>query len=224
MYKRLLERDRLKDPDNGVQYFKDTLRPHFVKGAQSVFLWRLFQFMRLRRGTLEMIRWLGKFALMKKRLHDAWMDLLPVLDQTSQEFYKGKGKKGKGKGKGKGKALTKDLDTSLAKERKERSRDRKIPLAKESDIKQKTKVSQQQEIPNSPHKPQNRQQQIGQKMAGPPGRPRPIMGGKTRLGMIRTGRNLQQDIHADFMLPYYMKKTTKDQIGPSMAESSRAHS
>ena len=59
VYKRLLDRDRLKDPDNGVQYFKDTLRPHFVKGAQSVFLWRLFQFMRPRRGTLEMIRWLG---------------------------------------------------------------------------------------------------------------------------------------------------------------------
>ena len=38
VYKPLLDRDRLRDPEHGVGYFKATLRPHFVKGNQSVFL------------------------------------------------------------------------------------------------------------------------------------------------------------------------------------------
>ena len=38
---RLLDRDRLKDPNNGVKYFKSFLRPLFVKGAANVFLYRL---------------------------------------------------------------------------------------------------------------------------------------------------------------------------------------
>ena len=29
---------------DGVKYFRDTLRPHFIKGAQSVILWRFYQF------------------------------------------------------------------------------------------------------------------------------------------------------------------------------------
>ena len=47
VYKPLLDRDKLKNPDTGVEYFKATLRPHFIKGAQSVFLWRLYPFLRL---------------------------------------------------------------------------------------------------------------------------------------------------------------------------------
>ena len=38
IHKRLLDRDRLKDPNNGVKYFKSFLRPLFVKGAANVFL------------------------------------------------------------------------------------------------------------------------------------------------------------------------------------------
>ena len=37
-YKRLLDRELLKDPAKGVNYFKRFLRPHFIKGAQTVFL------------------------------------------------------------------------------------------------------------------------------------------------------------------------------------------
>ena len=34
VYKRLLDRDELRRPNGrGVEYFKRTLRPHFVKGA-----------------------------------------------------------------------------------------------------------------------------------------------------------------------------------------------
>ena len=37
IYKPLLDRDLLCDPDDGVTYFKNAMRPHFVKGNQSVF-------------------------------------------------------------------------------------------------------------------------------------------------------------------------------------------
>ena len=37
IHKRLLDRDRLKDPTNGVKYFKSFLRSLFVKGAANVF-------------------------------------------------------------------------------------------------------------------------------------------------------------------------------------------
>ena len=36
-YKRLLDRELLKDPVEGVNYFKRFLRPHFIKGTQTVF-------------------------------------------------------------------------------------------------------------------------------------------------------------------------------------------
>ena len=38
VFKRLLDREELRQPNGrGVEYFKKTLRPHFVKGAQTVF-------------------------------------------------------------------------------------------------------------------------------------------------------------------------------------------
>ena len=46
IYKPLLDRTRLSDKDDGVNYFKNAMRPHFVKGNQSVFLWKLYQFLR----------------------------------------------------------------------------------------------------------------------------------------------------------------------------------
>ena len=36
MYKGLLDRESLRAAD-GVKYFRDTWRPHFIKGSQSVF-------------------------------------------------------------------------------------------------------------------------------------------------------------------------------------------
>jgi hypothetical protein len=56
VHKPLLDRDRLRDPNEGVQYLKDTLRPHFVKGSQSVFLWRFFQLLRSHRGNTDFVR------------------------------------------------------------------------------------------------------------------------------------------------------------------------
>ena len=52
-YKRLLE--LLKDPIEGVNYFKRFLRPHFVKGAQTVSLYRFMQFMKQNEGTMDLL-------------------------------------------------------------------------------------------------------------------------------------------------------------------------
>ena len=67
MYKGLLDREPLRAAD-GVQYFRDTLRLHFIKGAQSVFLWRFYQFNQARSGNIEMVKWIGKFSLLLKRV------------------------------------------------------------------------------------------------------------------------------------------------------------
>ena len=46
VYKRLLDRDELRQPNGrGVDHFQRKLRPHFVKGAQTVFLFRFMKFM-----------------------------------------------------------------------------------------------------------------------------------------------------------------------------------
>ena len=62
----LLNRESLRAAD-GVKYFRNTLRPHFIKGAQSVCLWRFYQFTRARRGHVKMVKWIGKFSLPLKR-------------------------------------------------------------------------------------------------------------------------------------------------------------
>ena len=83
MYKGLLDREHLMTSD-GVKYFRDTLRPHLIKGAQSVFLCRFYQFTRARRGNIEMVQWIGKVSLLLKRLRDAWMDMSPLSTMSEE--------------------------------------------------------------------------------------------------------------------------------------------
>ena len=83
MYKGLLDREPLRAAD-GVKYFTDTLRPHFIKAVQSVLLWRFYQFTRARRGNIEMVKWIGNFSLLLKRLRDAWMDMLPLSTMSEE--------------------------------------------------------------------------------------------------------------------------------------------
>ena len=84
VYKRLLDREQLREPNGrGVEYFKRTLRPHFVKGAQTVFLYRFMRFMKNNRGNAELMKWMTRFQIDGKRLEEAWMDLCPELDLTS---------------------------------------------------------------------------------------------------------------------------------------------
>ena len=84
VYKRLLDRDDLRQPNGrGVDYFKITLRPHFVKGAQTVFLYRFMEFMKNNRGNGDLMKWMTRFQIDGRRLAESWMDLLPELDLTS---------------------------------------------------------------------------------------------------------------------------------------------
>ena len=82
--KRLLDRDLLKDPNNGVRCFKSFLRPLFVKGAANVFLYRFQQFMNLRHGNGDMLRWITRFQLSVQRMQEAWNDTyLPITDPNN---------------------------------------------------------------------------------------------------------------------------------------------
>ena len=84
MYKGPVKRESLRATD-GVGYFRNSLRPHFMKGAQNVFLWRFYQFNRARRGNLEMVKWIGRFSLSLHRLRDAWMDNLPMSSMSEEQ-------------------------------------------------------------------------------------------------------------------------------------------
>jgi hypothetical protein len=85
MYKRLLNREMLRDPEDGANYFKRFLRPHFIKGVQTVFLYRFMQFMKHNRDTVDLQRRMTRFQLTGDRFIESWMGVLPDLDITSQE-------------------------------------------------------------------------------------------------------------------------------------------
>ena len=84
-YKRLLDRELLGDPVEGVSYLKRFLRPHFIKGAQTVFLHRFMQFMKHNRGTMDLQRWMTRFQLTAERLIESWMDLVSDSDLNNPE-------------------------------------------------------------------------------------------------------------------------------------------
>ena len=75
----------LRDPHEGANYFKRFLRPHFIKGAQNVFLYRFMQFIKFNRGTMDLQQWVTRFQLTGNRLIEPWMDLLPEASVTSPE-------------------------------------------------------------------------------------------------------------------------------------------
>ena len=75
----------LRDPHDGVNYFKRFLRPHFIKGAQNVFFYRFMQFMKFNSGTMDPQKWMTRFQLTGNRLIESWIDLLPEALITSPE-------------------------------------------------------------------------------------------------------------------------------------------
>ena len=74
IYKERLDRDRLKDPETGVDYLLATLRPYFVKDLQSVFLYRFFQLLRCNRGQTDHQRWMIKYEIARQKAVDAWLE------------------------------------------------------------------------------------------------------------------------------------------------------
>ena len=85
-YKELLDNNRLKDPEQGVEYFKKFLRPYFVKGVQHVHLYRFLQLFKTWRGQKDYVTWITDFEIMLKKVKSAWMDLLPIIDISNEQF------------------------------------------------------------------------------------------------------------------------------------------
>ena len=85
-YKELLDNERLRDPDQGVEYFKRFLRPYFVKGVQHVYLYRFLHLFKTWRGSKDYVTWITDFEIMLKKVQSAWMDLLPTVDIMDQQF------------------------------------------------------------------------------------------------------------------------------------------
>lgn len=54
IYKRTLDRELLRNAGNGVAYFKRTLRAHFLKAAQTMFLYRFTQFINYSKRTQDL--------------------------------------------------------------------------------------------------------------------------------------------------------------------------
>ena len=86
MYKAVLQNDLLQDPDEGVHYFKNTLKKFFLKGSTNVYLYRLLCFFNHRRQNSEFLIFTSKFKIVLMRLKAAWMDLMPTHTAQSPEF------------------------------------------------------------------------------------------------------------------------------------------
>ena len=86
MYKAVLQNDLLQDPDEGVNYFKNTLKKLFLKGSTNVYLYRLLSFFNHRRHNTEFLIFTSKLEILLMRLKAAWMDLMPVHTAKSPEF------------------------------------------------------------------------------------------------------------------------------------------
>ena len=86
MYKAALQNDLLQDPDEGVSYFKNTLKKYFLKGATNVYLYRLLSFFNHRRQNQEFLIFTSQFEVLLMRLKAAWMDLMPVFTAQSPSF------------------------------------------------------------------------------------------------------------------------------------------
>ena len=72
--------------EEGVNYLLDYLRPKFIKGDNTIFLWRLTKLMGMKRGSSEFHGWIGKYSLQLQYLEQAWKSLLPK-DATSDGSF-----------------------------------------------------------------------------------------------------------------------------------------
>ena len=79
MYKAVLQNDLLQDPDEGVNYFKNTLKKFFLKGSTNVYFYRFLSFVNHMRQNTEFLIFTSKFETLLVRLKAAWMGLAKQL-------------------------------------------------------------------------------------------------------------------------------------------------
>ena len=72
MYKEVLDNTLLQDPEEGVNYFKNTLKQYFLKGTTYVYLYRHLTFSNHRRNSSEFLIFTSKFDILLRRRQPGW--------------------------------------------------------------------------------------------------------------------------------------------------------
>ena len=70
LFKERLDRDWLKQPETGVEYFLATMRPYFAKDNHAIFMFRFWQMLRCNRGQTDYQRWLIKYQIARIKAID----------------------------------------------------------------------------------------------------------------------------------------------------------
>ena len=87
-YKNMLDNQKLRDENNGVAHFKETLRPYFVKGVSYIFMWRFMYLFRCwRTNAMDFITWITRFEVAVRRLQTSWVDLTPLPPETLNTVF-----------------------------------------------------------------------------------------------------------------------------------------
>ena len=81
-----MDNNQLADPNAGVAYFKNFLRPYFLKGAYNTFLYRMISFINLRKGSRDMLSFMTQFDILSRRLAAAWVELMRPPERDA-EFH-----------------------------------------------------------------------------------------------------------------------------------------
>ena len=86
IYKPRLDKELLRDPNEGVDYFNHAWRLHFVKGVEAVFIFRFFQLQRFYRMSQDLPRWIGRLQVLRTRILDAWTDTFQADPAENLDF------------------------------------------------------------------------------------------------------------------------------------------
>ena len=86
MCRELLDNNLLRDPAEGVNYFKNTPKKYFLKGPTSVCLYRLLSFFNHRRRNSEFPIFISKFEILLRRPKAAENDPTPVMPAQLLDF------------------------------------------------------------------------------------------------------------------------------------------
>ena len=74
IWKEIFEEELLSDPNTGVTYFLETLRPKILRNALHVFLFRFKRFHNLIRGRTDFLDFVPRFEKYRRELLNAWLD------------------------------------------------------------------------------------------------------------------------------------------------------
>ena len=84
--KPLLDREKLRDPNEGVDYFKNELRLYCVKELNPRSYSDFTSCRDFKTGTQDLQRWIGRLQVLRQRIIDAWMDTFQSDTAANLEF------------------------------------------------------------------------------------------------------------------------------------------